>query len=181
MSGSVVAKRYAKAMFEVAMEKNLLDQVETELTQIVETFSASPELMEWFSHPNTDSAQKKELFSTLFKELNEITQNLLFLLADRHREGYIGEIAAEYKELANEARGVAEAIVTSATPLTEEDKQQLTEVFQQMVGKTIHINNVVDSDILGGVIVQIGDRLYDGSLKTKLVRFQERLKGSRVG
>jgi F-type H+-transporting ATPase subunit delta len=181
MSAPIVAKRYAKAMYQVASERNLLDQVEKELALITETFSASPELVEWLNHPNTDSAKKKELFSSIFKDLNEMTLNFLFLLADRGREVYLEEIFAEYKRLSNEEKGIAEAVVTSATPLDEEDKQQLIEIFQQLIGKKLLVKNVVDSDILGGVIVQIGDRLYDGSLRTKLIRFQERLKGTRIG
>jgi F-type H+-transporting ATPase subunit delta len=110
-----------------------------------------------------------------------MTLNFLFLLADRGREVYLEEIFAEYKRLSNEEKGIAEAVVTSATPLDEEDKQQLIEIFQQLIGKKLLVKNVVDSDILGGVIVQIGDRLYDGSLRTKLIRFQERLKGTRIG
>ncbi|SFI66547.1 F0F1 ATP synthase subunit delta [Thermoflavimicrobium dichotomicum] len=178
---SVVAKRYAKAMFEVALEKNLLDQVEEELTLIVETFSSLPTLREWLSHPLTEADKKKELFSSVFSHLSEITQNFLFLLTDRQREGYLEEILKEYKRLSDEAKGVAEAIVTSAFPLSDEDQKELVQTFQKLIGKTIQIKNVVDSDILGGVIVQIGDRLYDGSLRTKLRRFQERLKQSQVG
>jgi F-type H+-transporting ATPase subunit delta len=102
-------------------------------------------------------------------------------LADRRREGIIADIYADFKSLADEARGVAEATVTTAFPLSDEEKEQLVQVFQPMIGKKIRITEKVDSDILGGVIVQVGDKLYDGSLKTKLIRFQERLKGTRVG
>ncbi|SEM79905.1 F0F1 ATP synthase subunit delta [Lihuaxuella thermophila] len=181
MSGSAVAKRYAKALFEVALEKNLLDQVEKDLQLIAETFSSTPELIEWLNHPATDTAKKKEFFSSVFTQVTELVKNLLFLLADRHRENIVAEISAEYKHLANEAKGMAEAIVTTAFPMTEEDKKELVETFQPIVGKTLQIKEVVDSDILGGVIVQVGDRLYDGSLRTKLTRFQERLKGTRIG
>lgn len=181
MSGSVVAKRYAKALFEVALERKLLDQVEKDLQVILDTFSSTPELQDWLIHPTTDATKKKELFTSIFKELNEVTLNLLYLLADRRRENVIDEIASEYKRFANEAKGMAEAIVTTATPMSEEDKKQLIATFQPIVGKTLEIKEKVDSDILGGVIVQVGDRLYDGSLKTKLIRFQDRLKGTRIG
>jgi F-type H+-transporting ATPase subunit delta len=178
---SPVAKRYAKALFEIALERNLLDEVEKELQLVVDAFSALPTLREWLSHPKTGISQKKDLFSSVFSHLSEITLNLLFLLTDRHRENEIEDIAHEYKALANEEKGIAEAVVTSAYPLSEQDKKELVATFQKLIGKTIHITEVVDSDILGGVIVRIGDRLYDGSLKTKLIRFQERLKSAQVG
>ncbi|RAL23317.1 F0F1 ATP synthase subunit delta [Thermoflavimicrobium daqui] len=176
-----VAKRYAKALFEIASERNILDQLEQELTLIVETFSSLPTLHEWLSHPLTEVAKKKELFSSVFSHLSETARNFLFLLTDRHREGLIGEIMQEYKQLVHEARGIADATVTSATPLTDKEKEELIQIFHKLIGKQLLIENVVDSDILGGVIVQVGDRLYDGSLKTKLVRFKERLQENRVG
>jgi F-type H+-transporting ATPase subunit delta len=102
-------------------------------------------------------------------------------LTYQRSEAIIEPILKEYKHFANEARGVAEAEVISAFPLSEKDKEILVATFQKLIGKTIQINSKVDSDLLGGVVVRIGDRLYDGSLRTKLVRFQERLKQSRIG
>jgi F-type H+-transporting ATPase subunit delta len=181
MIGSVVAKRYAKALFEVASEHGALDQVQKDLDRVVETFSAAPELVDWLNHPATDAEKKKEMFSRIFEGLHRYTLNLLYILADRRREAIVPEIVAEYKRLADEHRGVAEAVVTTAFPLSEEDRKALVKAFELIVGKKIRVTEKVDSDILGGVLVQVGDRLYDGSLRTKLIRFQERLKGNRVG
>jgi F-type H+-transporting ATPase subunit delta len=181
MSGSVVAKRYAKALFEVAAEKKCLDRVEQDLQKVAATFAASPELAMWVGHPATTAAQKQEVFDKLFADVNEYTKNFLYVLADRRREGIIPEVAAEYKHLANETRGIAEAVVTTAFPLTDENKAEIVKTFEPIIGKKIQITEKVDSDILGGVIVRVGDRLYDGSLKTKLARFQDRLKQSRIG
>jgi len=178
---AAVAKRYAKALFEIAQERNVLDQVENELKLVAETIASLPTLKEWLNHPLTEVSEKKELFSTVFSQLSELTQNFLFLLTDRRREAIIEPILNEYKRFANEARGVAEAEVISAFPLSEKDKEVLVATFERLVGKKIQINSKVDSDLLGGVIVRIGDRLYDGSLRTKLLRFQERLKQSRIG
>lgn len=181
MNQSIVAKRYAKALFEVALEKKLLDVVEKDLTVVVEALSTNRELIDWLNHPMTDATMKKKMFASVFAQLNEITRNLLFLLADRHRELILSEVHAIYKRLVNEEKGIAEAIVITAFPLSDEDKQQLVARFQPIVGKELQLVEKVDSDILGGVIVQVGDRLYDGSLRTSLSRFQERLKGTRIG
>lgn len=181
MSGSVVAKRYAKALFEVALEKECLDRVEQDLQKVAATFAASPELVMWVGHPSTTAVQKHKVFDKLFGDVNTYTKNFLYVLADRRREGIIYDVADEVKHLANEERGIAEAVVTTAFPLTDENKEEISQVFEPIVGKKIEVIEKVDSDILGGVIVQVGDRLYDGSLKTKLVRFQDRLKQSRNG
>ena len=73
------------------------------------------------------------------------------------------------------------AVVTSALPLTEKEKEELAAVFEARLGKKLRVTNVVDSDLLGGLIVRVGDRLYDGSLRTKLIRFRQKLTGTQVG
>lgn len=181
MSQTVIARRYANALFELARDKGELDRVEQELNRIVETLERVPGLQEWLAAPAVDAEQKKALFAEHFTGLSDWTKNLLFLLLDRGRQGLISRIAEEFKHLADDARGVAEAVVTSALPLTEREKEELANVFQKRLGKKLRISNVVDSDLLGGLIVRIGDRLYDGSLKTKLIRFRQKLTGSRVG
>jgi F-type H+-transporting ATPase subunit delta len=175
MSELAVAKRYAKALFEVACEQQRLEQVEKEVQEIVAVFRATPALVNWFQHPMTDAVRKKELFSSIFKEVSSIVRNTFFLLADRDRVGLIGAVAEEFQRLSLAAKGLAEAVVTTAFPLTDRDKQRLIIHFQPIIGKRLQISEVVNPDILGGVVVQVGDRLYDGSLKTKLLRFQEHL------
>jgi F-type H+-transporting ATPase subunit delta len=178
---SIVAKRYAKALFEVALEKKCLDQVGADLEQIAQVFASVPELKTWVQHPATSAEKKKEVLARIFTNLNEYTKNFLDLLADRRREIIVQDVFAEYKRLVNEQKGIVEAIVTTAFPLTATDRKKLIAAFEPIVGKKLDITEKVDSDILGGVIVQVGDRLYDGSLRTKLARFKERLSGNRVG
>ncbi|WP_124728491.1 F0F1 ATP synthase subunit delta [Staphylospora marina] len=181
MIRSVVSKRYAKALFEVASEHGALEQVKHDLERVAATFSASADLVEWLAHPATQAEHKKEVFARIFEGLNPYTLNLLFLLADRRRESEIPGIAAEFNRLVDEKNGVTEALVTTAFPLKDEERNMLVQMFETIVGKKIRLTEKVDSDILGGVVVQVGDRLYDGSLRTKLVRFQEQLKGNRAG
>lgn len=176
-----VARRYAKALFEVASEQKQIDAIEKDLKRITDTFEASPELTEWLSHPSIGDGQKKELLTKIFDQLNAYTKNLMYLLVDRRRENVLFDLYEEYKKLANESRGIVEAVVTTAFELTEEDKKQVKATFEPMIGKTMELVERVDSDILGGVVVQIGDRLYDGSLRTRLNRFQEQLKQNQVG
>lgn len=175
MKGTAIAKRYAIALFEVAKEKNCLDQVENDLKQVLEVWKAVPELRDWVTDPTTEAEKKKEVFTKVFSDVNQYTKNLLFLLADRKRESELEAIVEEYHRLANEEKGYVDAIVTTAYPLTKESREKLIKTFEPVIGKKLNIQEKVDSEILGGVIVQVGDRLYDGSLKTKLLRFQEQL------
>jgi F-type H+-transporting ATPase subunit delta len=175
MSSSLVAKRYGRALFEVAQGKKLLTEVENDLQLITETIGNTPSINEWLAHPAVSNAHKKAILTNHFAEIQEITKNFLFLLVDEGREGELVGIAAEYRRLAMESAGLAEAVVTTAFPMASSEKAELVRTFGPITGKKLVLVERVDSDILGGVIVQVGDRLYDGSLKTKLRRFQERL------
>ncbi|MFC4077363.1 F0F1 ATP synthase subunit delta [Salinithrix halophila] len=181
MSQSIVAKRYARALFEAARDKGQLDLVEKEWEAVAEALRQVPEARAWMAHPSVTPEQKKAFFSKLLENVSELTKNLLLVLIDRRREGAIEGIGEEYKLLANESRGIADAEVVTARPLTDKEEKELIAVFQKRIGKTLVVKNRVDSDLLGGVIVKIGDRLYDGSLAGKLERFQKQLKNSRVG
>ncbi|MBD1372131.1 F0F1 ATP synthase subunit delta [Hazenella sp. IB182357] len=176
-----VARRYAKALFEVALEKEQLTEIENDLTVANDILSSTSELTAWLNHPAVEQDVKKDLFAKSFESSNPYVFNLLLLLVERGREDTLNLILTEYKALANHQRGVAEAVVTSAFPLSEDDKKQIVNTFEPKIGKTLSIKEVVNSDLLGGIIVQIGDRLYDGSLKSKLTRFQKDLQGKQVG
>ncbi|SMO67197.1 F0F1 ATP synthase subunit delta [Melghirimyces algeriensis] len=181
MSQSIIAKRYAKALFEVAKEHNLLDQVEQEWQAVHDVWVNHPELREWAIHPRVRSEEKKEVYDKLFSDLSDLSRNLLHLLAERNRENVIEAIGAEYRSLVHDAKGIAEAEVITPRPLSKAKEKELISVFQKKIGKSLVIINRVDSDILGGVIVRIGDRLYDGSLVNKLKRFRNQMAESSVG
>ncbi|MDE1399021.1 ATP synthase F1 subunit delta, partial [Bacillus licheniformis] len=83
-------------------------------------------------------------------------------------------------ELSNEARGIADATVTTAKPLTEAEVQKIAEQFGQKLNKKLRVTTKVDPSIIGGMIVRIGDRLYDGSIKGKLARFTQQIKQAQV-
>ncbi|WP_139491087.1 F0F1 ATP synthase subunit delta [Brevibacillus dissolubilis] len=175
MSGGV-AKRYARALFEVANERGLVDQIETELKDILGVVQADQDLNQFLMHPHIAAAAKKEFVNDAFsKQVSEETSNFLKVLVDNGREADLAGIVATYVQLSNEARGIADAVVTTAKPLSEAELAELAAQFGKTVNKTLRLQSVVDPAILGGVVVQIGDRLYDGSLKSKLEHFAHQL------
>lgn len=100
------------------------------------------------------------------------------LLVDRHRENEIIDVANEFSELANEERGVEAANVFSVRPLTEDERTALSVSFAKKIGKkSLQIENIVDSDLLGGIKIRIGNRIFDGSLRGKLDRLERTLLG----
>ena len=180
MSKDIVAKRYAVALFKLAKEKHMLETFEEELRTVKEVFLTSKELSMFLTQPNISTEKKKEVIRQAFSSLSSYVLNTLFLLIDKHREDIIANIADVYFTLANEERNVADAIVYSVRPLTEDEQVGIAEVFAKKIEKdAVRIKNIVDTDLLGGIKVRIGNRIYDGSLQGKLARIQRELLNNR--
>ena len=176
MIGSIVAKRYALALFQLANEKNLLDQMEEELRVVKEVVTENVELNAVLKSPNFSIAKKKEILKEIFGSVNNYLLNTLLILIERHRENEISHVADHFIHLANEERGVALAKVYSIRPLTTEENEALSVSFAAKVGKrTLQIENIVDSNLLGGIKLRIGNRIFDGSLRGKLDRLERQL------
>lgn len=178
MSNSAIAKRYALALFQLAKEKQLLDQLESELRVVKEVVKNNPALETVLKSPKLSNEKKKEILTEAFADVNTYLKNTMMILVDRHREDQISDLADHFIELANEERGIAEAKVYSTRPLTEAERQALSVAFAKKVNKSsLRIENIVDSNLLGGVKLRIGNRIFDGSLSGKLERLERKLLG----
>ncbi|AIM16406.1 MULTISPECIES: F0F1 ATP synthase subunit delta [Neobacillus] len=178
MSNSMVAKRYASALLQIAKEQQLLGVIEEELRVVKEVIQYTPELRAVLKSSRLTIEKKKEVVKQAFATVNPYVLNTLLLLIDRHRTNEIVEVANQFIELANEEMGIAEAKVYSTRALTDEEREALSAVFAAKVGKSsLKIENIVDSDLLGGLKLRIGNRIYDGSLRGKLERLERKLLG----
>jgi F-type H+-transporting ATPase subunit delta len=176
---TIVAKRYAKALFEVALQQGSVAQVEEELKGILQVIRENADYGKLLEHPNISAAAKLDLLKQAFEgKVSAAVLNTLQLLVERRRESVLEDLVDSYVKVANVALGQANATVTSAYPLTAEESQQVAERFGQLTGKRIRVENVVDRSLIGGIQVRIGDRLYDGSLSGKLQRLQQSLSVS---
>lgn len=178
MSNSMVAKRYALALFQLSKEKNLLAQVEEELRVVKEVLINSDDLNAVLESPKVSVAKKKEIIKDSFSKVNPFVMNTLMILIDRHRQDQMVEVADQFLELSNEEQGIAEAKVYSIRPLTEDESEALSTSFAAKVGKkSLRIENIVDPELLGGLKIRIGNRIFDGSLRGKLNRLERKLLG----
>jgi F-type H+-transporting ATPase subunit delta len=178
MMGSMVARRYALALFQLVKEQQLIDTVEEELRVVKEVFFVNEDLKAVLESPKISREKKKEILSSAFASVNPLVLNTLMLLVDRHRENEIMDVASEFSELANEERGIEAANVYSVRPLTDDERNALSLSFAKKIGKkSLQIENFVDSDLLGGIKVRIGNRIFDGSLRGKLDRLERTLLG----
>lgn len=181
MITSQLALRYAEALYELAAEKQALDGVEKELGIVEETLAAYEELATLIYHPQMPLAAKKETVEKVFgPQLSDYVRNFLLLLVDKRRETALPAIVREYRVLANRARNIAEAEVTTARPLAEGDKKALAAKLSAVTGKTVVLNTRVDERIVGGVVVKIGDKLIDGSVVRQLEALRSALLKTEV-
>lgn len=179
--GTVVAKRYAKALFQLAQEKNLVAEVESKLSLIVATVESDAKIRAFLSSPNISlSAKVAALKSGFDDQASSLVMNTISLLIERGREGEFASVLEAYLKVAGQALGRADAYVTSSKPLTEDEKNNLAAKFGALLGKTVRITNDVNPELLGGLTVRIGDTLYDGSLKGKLDRLDKALRSAAI-
>ncbi|MBM7566537.1 F0F1 ATP synthase subunit delta [Paenibacillus sacheonensis] len=174
---SVVAKRYAKALFELAQSSNAVADVETQLKVVVEALTGDAQIRKFLALPNVEVSQKIAIIKgALSDKVSVMVLNTVELLIVRGRQGAIGSVYEAYTKVAGEALGQARATIYTAKSLSSEELSKVSAQFGELVGKRIIANQIVEPALLGGVQVRIGDRLYDGSLSGKLARLEQALK-----
>ncbi|MHA6481385.1 F0F1 ATP synthase subunit delta [Paenibacillus sp. strain BS8-2] len=174
---TVVAKRYAKALFELASAEGTASEVEAQLKLIADALKQDAGIEKFLSLPNIDSETKLAVLKSGFGDkVSVLVLNTLQVIVSRRRQSIIGEVYEAYTKIAGEALGQAHATVYSASQLTAEEFAGVVAEFSTITGKKIIAEQSVDPSLLGGIQVRIGDRLYDGSLSGKLDRLQKTFK-----
>lgn len=175
------AKRYARALYEAAKEKNSVNVVMDDLKNAVAVIENQKDLNVLLNHPNIETSAKTGLLKQIFAgNESDLALNTLVLLVERKRSELIPMVYEQFVKIANEALGRAEATVYSAKALTEEESAAVAAKFTNLTGKSIQITNILEPGLLGGIKVRIGDKLYDGSLSGKLERMEKVLQASQA-
>ena len=167
MARRLYAKRYAQAVFEIALGRKELDRWQSDLRKIA-SLGEDAVLIAWLENPKFRFDDKVRLLSEQLGDVTPLALNLVYLLAARGRLGMIGEIADEYQRLLDSYRGIEPAEVITAVPLDDEDKLRLGERLGAVVGKKVVVKPEVDPSLIGGFIARIGGKLLDGSTRSKL-------------
>ncbi|WP_347489364.1 ATP synthase F1 subunit delta [Desulfoscipio sp. XC116] len=177
MLRGAVAGRYAEALYEIAVREKLVDQLESELKAVNNVLNESEPLKKVIVHPRIAATEKKEVLAALFKDrISEITMNFLGFVIDRQREAFLADITEYFTGLANKARNISDVQVTSAVELTKEEKKDMAAAMAKCTGKKVKLAYSVDQGLLGGVVVRIGDKVIDGSVRTRLQTLREHLR-----
>jgi F-type H+-transporting ATPase subunit delta len=170
------AKRYSQAVFEIAVERGELDRWQSDLSKIA-SLGEDAAFTTLLESPKLHFNDKARLLSERLGDINPLALNLVYLLVARGILGMIGEIVDEYQRLLDSYRGIEQAEVITAIPLTDEYKLSLEERLGAIVGKKVVIKPEVDSSLIGGIVARISGKLLDGSTRSRLEALKREMSG----
>ena len=176
MREEAIGRRYAAALFAQAQKYNHLGDARKELSLVAQTVAQTPKLKTILQEPFLTEERKKHALQAVFgTSVSKGTMGFLNLLVDKRRIDLLPEVEAAFTKMVREFQNVEEATATSAVPLTAGEVSALAKSLEARTGKTIELTTNVDPDVLGGVMVRIGDTVMDGTVRGNLERLREQL------
>jgi F-type H+-transporting ATPase subunit delta len=173
-----IARRYAKALFGLAVEQNRVEAWSDALVALQKAVDDSADLQDVLSNPVYSKEQRRAIVEQLARALRLDAEptHLLYLLAERNRLGYLDAIVRTFRELSDAKLGRVRAKVTTAVPLEAPALAAIATRLGQATSATVLVDRQVDPAILGGVVAQVGSLVFDGSLRTQLEDLRKTLK-----
>jgi len=176
VTGSL-ARRYARAVIELGTEHKNLDQIGAELRSLARAMHESAELVSSLTNPAIRRADRRRVIDAVLQRIGVTphTKNLIYMLLDGERLASLPAISREVDAMIQARSGRIAAEVTSARPLDAAELGQITAALEQLSGKRVTVTKREDPSLLGGVVAKLGDRVYDGSLRTQLRNLRDEL------
>lgn len=169
------ARRYAEAAFEVATRDDTVAAWRAQLDAAA-TIASDETIGRTLANPALPIERRLEMAEATFgKVVDKPVLNLIGLMIRRGRIHELPQLAAEFRRLDNAQRGITEATATAAAPLTKDERRVLTQRLEQMTGGEVELAVEVDPSLLGGLVVRVGDRMIDGSVRGRLERLRNQL------
>jgi F-type H+-transporting ATPase subunit delta len=178
LSNSRLSKRYAKALFDLGQQDGAYMKYGQDLDEFARCYKNNAEFGHVISSPVfAMDARKKILQAVLNKSgFSAMANNFFNLLLDKNRIGHIESIKEYYARLTDEASNISHAEIVTARPLKEEALKRVVKTFEGLTSKKIKADVIEDPDIIGGIIVKIGDTFWDGSLRAQIEGLRESFK-----
>lgn len=177
----LVTTRYANALFALAEEKNSVTEYETEASEIIKILRTDSQFIDLLTHPSIVMEKKIELVSDVFEgRVTDDFVGLMILCIKKYRQNIIVDILEEFVDMAKAYNGFIKASVTSAVELNENQLTQIKSNLEESTNKQIELHAIVDEDILGGLIIRVGDKVVDGSVRGKMRSLQNNLLNLRL-
>jgi len=173
---SIIADRYALAFMDLAQRQDMFDKFDADLALVKETVDANKDLKDFLEHPLIQASDKKDVIDKIFREhVSVYTLNLIKLLIDKNRIHILAILADHYKALLNKKRNISTAQIITAIEIDENTKNRVKEKLERVFSKTIEIETSIDKEIIAGMIVKVGDKIIDGSIKTKFENMKKQV------
>lgn len=167
MIGNQIGKRYAEAIYEVAVQRNEVKSIYDVLNATMELYKTDIDFRNFITHPLIKENEKKETLKKIFSDSNDGVE-ILFYILEKGRIAQIREIVAEYVKLDYAKNQILDVEATFAVALSDEQKEKLSKNLENKTGKKIKLVVNVDKSLIGGGIIKIGDEVTDGSIRRQL-------------
>ncbi|AAV96400.1 F0F1 ATP synthase subunit delta [Ruegeria pomeroyi] len=173
-----IAQRYATAIFAIAQDNNDLKGLETGINDLTAALGESADLRSLIASPLVSRAEQEAAITAVAKKmkLNPVLANALSLMAQKRRLFVLPQLLTALRDALAEARGEVTAEVASAKALTKTQIEKLTKTLSEKVGKSVTINATVDESLIGGLVVKVGSKMIDSSIRSKLNSLQNAMK-----
>jgi len=173
----MLARRYAKAIFEIGRDQGGLDKLGADLRTLSAAMKESAELAQVLTSPALKKADRRKVIDALLQRIGSVTttRNTIYLLLEGERLGSLPMISRELDRMIEEKAGRVSAEVVSAKALDPSQLSQITATLEKLSGKKVSVSSRQDADLLGGVVAKVGDTVYDGSLRTQLRTLRDEL------
>jgi F-type H+-transporting ATPase subunit delta len=177
MISMAVLGRYARSLADVAFELNEVEGVGSDMSLYREIFSAVPDLLEALDSPAVPRDTKEKILSELLSRypVRKISENFLYVLLAHNRIRHFDKIFESYIKAVDGRMGIVTAEVTAVAPLSEAQRAGLTQSLSKATGKIVKLEVQTDPDLLGGLVVQVGSTVYDGSIRKQLAEMRRHL------
>jgi ATP synthase F1 delta subunit len=170
-----VAEVYARALFEAAKDRDVLDPVHEQLGQFVDALDESRDLTQFFFSPYFSVNEKKDALHSAVEGAEPTFMNFLEALLERHRMPVIFRIRAGFEQLWEEERKLLPVEVTSAVTLDEQTVSSIGESIGKQLGRTIQLSSSVDPEIIGGIVLRVGNFVLDASIRNRLEKLRQQV------
>lgn len=180
MNESIVTVRYTKALFNKAIEVDLLDAVKDDMKTVFEVMNESKELLFVFKNPILKPSKKQEVIKNIFNKFNQLTLSFINLLIKNRREEFLHDISRNFLTKYTKSKGIEFAVLTTAHVVDADFLEKVKEVIKNTLKTDIEIKSQTDQRIIGGFIIRVGDNQLDASVQSNLKRFKKKLLNTTI-
>lgn len=169
MAGSILAERYAKALFQLAEEQKAVEPVHEDMKQLSSLIKQSRDLLHFLRSPVINPGKKEKILKKLLSgNINPLTMSFILLLVRKRREVHIPDIAVKFVEIYNDHFNIVTVKLKSPVKVTSEIRNEVLKIMKQYTEATVHLEEVVDESLIGGFLLTWKDNQYDVSIRSEL-------------